>query len=221
MVGVTALRRRLQAAAARGLSPFVGRQPEMEALQQALAQAGAGQGQVVALLGEPGVGKSRLVYEFLHSHHTQGWRGWRVPRCRTARPPPTCRSVTCSKPTAHIEDRDDLRTVRAKVTGQILTLDDRSPGHPARAAGPVRSPAGRQSVADPGPLAAAAPHPGGPEARPAARKPGAAPAPGLRRPALDRQRDAGRARYAGREPADRPGAVAGQLPSGVSARLGQ
>ena len=67
------LRRRLQAAVARGLSPFVGRQPELETLQQALARARAGQGQVVALLGEPGVGKSRLVYEFLHSHHTQGW----------------------------------------------------------------------------------------------------------------------------------------------------
>ncbi len=73
LVGVTALRRRLQASVARGLSPFVGRQPELEALQQALARAGAGQGQVVALLGEPGVGKSRLVYEFLQSHHTQGW----------------------------------------------------------------------------------------------------------------------------------------------------
>src|SRR5436309_5107445 len=73
LVGVTALRRRLQAAVARGLSPFVGRQPELEALQQALTRAGAGQGQVVALLGEPGVGKSRLVYEFLHTHRTQGW----------------------------------------------------------------------------------------------------------------------------------------------------
>ena len=51
LVGVTALRRRLQAAVARGLSPFVGRQPELEALQQALARAGAGQGQVVALIG--------------------------------------------------------------------------------------------------------------------------------------------------------------------------
>jgi hypothetical protein len=51
LVGATALRRRLQAAVARGLSPFIGRQPEVEALQQALARAGDGQGQVVALLG--------------------------------------------------------------------------------------------------------------------------------------------------------------------------
>jgi Adenylate and Guanylate cyclase catalytic domain len=59
LVGATALRRRLQAAVARGLSPFVGRQPELEALQQALSWAGAGQGQVVALIGESAVGHYR------------------------------------------------------------------------------------------------------------------------------------------------------------------
>ena len=124
LVGARALRRRLQAAVARGLSPFVGRQPEMEALQQALARAGTGQGQVVALLGEPGVGKSRLVYEFVHSApHRRAGCGWRVARCPMARPPRICRSATCSS-LCHVEDSDDLRTVRAKVTGQVLTLDD-------------------------------------------------------------------------------------------------
>jgi predicted ATPase len=47
---------------------------ELIALQQALERARAGHGQVAALVGEAGVGKSRLVYEFVHSHHTQGWR---------------------------------------------------------------------------------------------------------------------------------------------------
>ena len=73
LVGASAIRRRLQASAARGLTRFVGRQQELAALQQALEQAGAGHGQVVALVGEAGVGKSRLVYEFVHSHHTPGW----------------------------------------------------------------------------------------------------------------------------------------------------
>jgi hypothetical protein len=73
LVGASAIRRRLQAAAARGLTRFVGRDQELVVMQQALAQASAGHGQVVALVGEAGVGKSRLVYEFLHSHHTQGW----------------------------------------------------------------------------------------------------------------------------------------------------
>ena len=38
-----------------------------------LEQAGGGPGQVVAVVGEPGVGKSRLFYEFIHSHRTHGW----------------------------------------------------------------------------------------------------------------------------------------------------
>ena len=124
LVGATALRRRLQAAVARGLSPFVGRQPELEALRQALARAGAGQGQVVALLGEPGVGKSRLVYEFLQSHHTQGWR--RLESSSVSYGKATVYLPVCDllKAYCHIEDRDDLRTVRAKITGQLLTLDE-------------------------------------------------------------------------------------------------
>src|SRR6266446_5744465 len=154
LVGVTALRRRLQAAAARGLSPFVGRQPELEALQQTLARAGAGQGQVVALLGEPGVGKSRLVYEFLQSHHTQGWL--RLESSSVSYGKATAYLPVCDllKVYCHIEDRDALRAVRAKVTGQILTL-----------AAPLQGVRG-QSVPVPGPLAAAPPHPGGAEARP-------------------------------------------------------
>ena len=68
-----AARSRLQAAAARGLTRFVGRDAELETLRRALEQAGGGHGQVVALVGEPGVGKSRLVWEFTHSHRTQGW----------------------------------------------------------------------------------------------------------------------------------------------------
>ena len=124
LVGVTALRRRLQAAVTRGLSPFVGRQSELEALWQALARSGTGQGQVVALIGEPGVGKSRLVYEFLHSHHTQGWL--RLESSSVSYGKATAYLPVCDllKAYCHIEDRDDLRTVRVKVTGQLLTLDD-------------------------------------------------------------------------------------------------
>jgi class 3 adenylate cyclase len=67
LTGASALRRRLQAAATRGLTPFVGRQQELDTLSQALVQAGAGHGQVVALVGDAGVGKSRLVHECVSS----------------------------------------------------------------------------------------------------------------------------------------------------------
>jgi class 3 adenylate cyclase len=93
LVGVSGLRRRLQAAAARGFTRFVGRDTEFAALVQSLERAGASHGQVVAVVGEAGVGKSRLVYEYIHSHRVQGWR---VPRCPTARPPRTSPSSTCS-----------------------------------------------------------------------------------------------------------------------------
>src|SRR5437870_3817614 len=73
LTGASTIRRRLQASTARGLTRFVGRQQELAALQQALEWAGAGHGQVVAVIGEAGVGKSRLVYEFVHAHHTSGW----------------------------------------------------------------------------------------------------------------------------------------------------
>src|SRR2546428_12048218 len=73
LVGAGPARTRLQAFAARGLTPFVGRQAELAALHQALEQAGAGHGQVVAVIGEPGIGKNRLFHEFTHASRTQGW----------------------------------------------------------------------------------------------------------------------------------------------------
>ena len=59
--------------AARGLSKFVGRQDEIERLGRAAAQAQSGHGQVVALVGEAGVGKSRIFLEFARSSHMQRW----------------------------------------------------------------------------------------------------------------------------------------------------
>ena len=66
LVGASGARTRLQAAARQGLSRFVGRDTELEHLRNALAKAGQGHGQLVAVVGDPGVGKSRLFYEFTH-----------------------------------------------------------------------------------------------------------------------------------------------------------
>ena len=123
LVGASHLRRRLQAAAARGLTPFVGRQPELEALHQALAQAATGHGQVVALVGEAGVGKSRLAYEFVHAHPTQGWLVLESASVSYGKATPYFPVIDLLKRYCHLEDQDDPRTVRAKVTGQVLTLD--------------------------------------------------------------------------------------------------
>jgi class 3 adenylate cyclase/tetratricopeptide (TPR) repeat protein len=123
LTGVGPARTRLQASAARGLTRFVGRDAELEQLRAGLEQARQGAGQVVAVVGEPGVGKSRLFHEFTRSHRT---RGWLVLESA---------SISYGKATAYrpvldllrgyfrIEPRDDTRTIREKVAGKLLMLD--------------------------------------------------------------------------------------------------
>src|SRR5262245_15896689 len=124
LVGATPVHRRLQAAVARGLTRFVGRDQELAALTQALAQAAQGQGQLVALLGEAGVGKSRLVYELVHSHRLQGWRVLESTSVSYGKATPYFPIIDLLRRYAHLDDADDTRTIRAKVTGQVLTLDE-------------------------------------------------------------------------------------------------
>jgi class 3 adenylate cyclase/tetratricopeptide (TPR) repeat protein len=124
LLGASALRRRLQAAVARGLTRFVGRETEMAALVQAFEQAGTGHGQVVAAVGEAGVGKSRLLYEFVHSHRTQGWLVLEAASVSYGKATPYFPVVELLKRYVQVEDGDEPRTVRARVTGHLLTLDE-------------------------------------------------------------------------------------------------
>ena len=124
LVGASTAHRRLQAGVARGLTRFVGRETEITVLAQALVRAGAGHGQVVATVGEAGVGKSRLLYEFVHSHRTQGWRVLEAASVSYGKATPYFPVVELLKRYVDVEDGDEPRTVRANVTGHLLTLDD-------------------------------------------------------------------------------------------------
>ena len=124
LIEASAVRRRLQAAATRGLTRFVGRDTELAALQQALTQAEAGHSQVVALVGEAGVGKSRLVYELVHSHRTQSWLVLESASVSYGKATPYFPVIDLLKRYCHIEDQDDSRTMRARITGHVLTLDE-------------------------------------------------------------------------------------------------
>src|SRR6266571_2383936 len=124
LVGASTLRGRFQAAATRGLTRFVGRQMELEALQQALARAETGHGHIVAMVGEAGVGKSRLVYEFVHSHRLTGWLVLESASVSYGKATLYFPVLDLLKRYVHVEEHDDLRTIRAKVTGQVLTLDE-------------------------------------------------------------------------------------------------
>src|SRR5262245_15685476 len=117
------VRSRLQAAAARGLTRFVGRDPELDQLRQAWERAGAGQGQVVAVIGEPGVGKSRLFYEFTHSHRTHGWLLLASSSVSYGKATPYLPVIDLLKAYFSIEVHDDTRRRCEKVTGKLLTLE--------------------------------------------------------------------------------------------------
>jgi class 3 adenylate cyclase/tetratricopeptide (TPR) repeat protein len=123
VTGAGPVRTRLQAAAARGLTPFVGRQPELETLHYALDRAGRGQGQVVAVIGEPGVGKSRLFWEFTQSHRTQGWLLLESRAVSYGKAVAYLPVIDLLKTYVGIETRDDARRIREQVTGKLLTLD--------------------------------------------------------------------------------------------------
>jgi len=117
------MRRRLQTARSRGLTRLVGRQTEMTALYAALAQAAAGHGQVVAVVGEAGVGKSRLVDEFVQAAHTQGWLVLDSAAVSYGQATPYFPVLDLLRHYYHLEERDDAHAMQAKVTEQVLTLD--------------------------------------------------------------------------------------------------
>jgi predicted ATPase len=123
LLGAGTARSRLQAAAARGLTKFVGREAELETLRHTLEQAGSGHGQIVALVGEPGVGKSRLVWEFSHSHRMQGWVVLASGSVSYGNATSYLPVIDLLKTYCGIEDRDDTRRRREKLTGKLLTLD--------------------------------------------------------------------------------------------------
>jgi tetratricopeptide (TPR) repeat protein len=123
VTGVGTARTRLHATARRGLTRFVGRDSELEQLWRVQELAAKGRGQVAALVGEAGVGKSRLAYEFTHSHRTQGWLVLEAASVSYGKATSYLPVIALLKSYFKIQDRDDQREMREKVTGKLLTLD--------------------------------------------------------------------------------------------------
>jgi class 3 adenylate cyclase/tetratricopeptide (TPR) repeat protein len=73
LLGAWPARTRWQARVTHGLTPFVGRQEEAANIQQASTWAVAGHGQLLAIVGDPGVGKSRLAWELAGGLRDAGW----------------------------------------------------------------------------------------------------------------------------------------------------
>jgi class 3 adenylate cyclase/tetratricopeptide (TPR) repeat protein len=117
-------RGRLQAAAGRGLTPFVGRQSEIAVLENALERAHRGHGQIVALVGEPGVGKSRLYWEFTHSSRTAGWVVLESSSVSYGKATAWGPLIDLLQRYLGIEEADDARRINEKIAGKLLTLDE-------------------------------------------------------------------------------------------------
>ncbi len=126
--GVGSLQTRLQVAARRGLARFVGRRRELDHLHHALTQAKAAQGQIVGVMGEAGVGKSRLFHEFVGAYD---YTPLRIHGCVVLE----AHAVSHGKATAYlpviellksyfdIHADDEERKRREKVGGKVLMLD--------------------------------------------------------------------------------------------------
>jgi class 3 adenylate cyclase/tetratricopeptide (TPR) repeat protein len=122
VTGLGPLRTKLQRAAGRGLTKFVGRQPEMGALARAADLAKSGHGQIVAAVAEPGVGKSRLFFEF----KVRNQRNFAVMEAFSVshgRANPYAPVIDLLNSYFGIETIDSPRKRREKVIGKIVALD--------------------------------------------------------------------------------------------------
>jgi tetratricopeptide (TPR) repeat protein len=123
LTGAGPARYRLQAAAVRGLSRFVGREAEVERLREAFARSRAGEGRLVALVGEPGVGKSRVIREFVEGPWMEGailLEGRPVAYRKT---PSWMPVMDALRRYCQIDRLDEERIIREKITGKLLALD--------------------------------------------------------------------------------------------------
>lgn len=124
LLGANAPRSRLQAVATRGLTRFVGRMSEIDRLRQALDQTLAGHGQILAVVGEPGVGKSRLIHEFIHSPLTRGWRILEAGAVSYGTATGYLPVTEFLKEYFQIATSDDSGAIQEKVTSKLLGLGE-------------------------------------------------------------------------------------------------
>jgi len=122
VTGTGPVRSPLEVAATRGLTPLVGRDSEIAELSRTLDWVASGHGQVVSVVGEPGVGKSRLIHELTR---TDLMHGWLILKAGAA----SYNKATAYRPVTDllkayfkVYDRDDLETIRDKVSRKIQVL---------------------------------------------------------------------------------------------------
>src|SRR5262245_51274418 len=123
LVGLEPSQTRLEASARRGLTPLVGREAELDLLRQIVDRAGRGAGQVAALVGEAGIGKSRLVWELIRSQLVRDWLILTGRSQSYSAGTPYIPVVEMLKAYFRLESQDDFAAIRSKVTEKLLSRD--------------------------------------------------------------------------------------------------
>jgi tetratricopeptide (TPR) repeat protein len=123
VVGLRAHLSPLEMYAQRPLSRFVSRERELATLSDLLVQVEEGRGQVIGMVGEPGVGKSRLCYEFIRTHLPHEWLCLDASAASYGQGTPYLPVIDLLKAYFQLEAGDDLQTIRDKVTDKLLALD--------------------------------------------------------------------------------------------------
>ncbi len=121
--GVGPMRSRLDVARSRGLTRFVGRDKEMEVLEANLASALEGKGQVIGVVAEAGIGKSRLCFEFLERCKARGILTRRTHCVAHGKSIPLLPVLNLLRDYFDLTERDSDQIAREKITGRLLLLD--------------------------------------------------------------------------------------------------
>jgi class 3 adenylate cyclase len=124
VVAATTARTRVQAAATRGLTPLVGRQSEIEVFNNLVEQAASGKGQILAMVGEPGMGKSRLVHEFTQHKLRPGWLVLEGASVSYGKATPYFPLIEMLRHYFQIVDGEGSENIRDQVVMHIFELDN-------------------------------------------------------------------------------------------------
>jgi class 3 adenylate cyclase/tetratricopeptide (TPR) repeat protein len=124
LIGATSARTRVQAAATRGLTPLVGRRTEMEVFSKLVEQVASGKGQILAMVGEPGMGKSRLVHEFTRHQLRPGWLVLEGASVSYGKATPYFPVIELLRRYFEISEGDGTESILSKILNRTLELDE-------------------------------------------------------------------------------------------------
>src|SRR5262249_18116644 len=124
VVAATMARTRVQAAAVRGLTPLVGRGAEIDVFSKLVEQAASGKGQILAMVGEPGLGKSRLVHEFTRHQLRPGWLVLEAASVSYGKATPYFPLIEMLRHYFQITDGEGSEDIQQQVVMHVLELDN-------------------------------------------------------------------------------------------------